>query len=268
MNSTVGASIAPSGITERLLVALSRAPEAEDRTAGTDHWTIDNALSLLSRVYPRFLEELKGTRVLDFGCGTGWQSVAMGHHGAAHVVGVDSNTAYIARARALAAREAPGAAIEFFEQLPDRLQGTFDLVISQNSMEHFPDPGAILAMMKAALKPTGRILVTFGPPWYAPYGSHMHFFTPVPWVNLLFPERTVMNVRRRFRDDGAMRYEDVTSGLNRMSVRKFEQLVSRAGMRIGFCHYECVRNLSPLAKLPLLRELFINHITCVLGKQG
>lgn len=265
MNSSVGASAtASAGIAERILAALSRTPESEDRPAGTDHWTTDNALSLLLRVYPPFLEELKGKAVLDFGCGTGWQSVAMAQRGAAAVVGVDSNGPCLAQARSLAARETPEAAIEFFEQLPEDRKGTFDLVISQNSMEHFPDPEAILALMRSTLRPSGRLLVTFGPPWFAPYGSHMQFFTPVPWVNLLFSERTVMNVRRRFRNDGATRYEEVTSGLNRMTVRKFERLVAQSGMQIVYCRYECVRNISQLASLPLLRELFINHITCVL----
>ena len=261
MASSAAASL---GVAERILMALSRAPEAEDLSAGTDHWTTDNALSVLLRVYPRFLEEIAGKAVLDFGCGTGWQTVAMAQRGAARVVGVDSYPGCLSQARSLAVREAPGAPVEFFEHLPETLKGTFDLVISQNSMEHFPDPEAILTLMRSALRPSGRVLVTFGPPWFAPYGSHMQFFTPVPWVNLLFSERTVMNVRRRFRDDGATRYEEVTSGLNRMSVRKFERLVARSGMRIVYCHYECVRNLSHLARLPLLRELFVNHITCVL----
>jgi SAM-dependent methyltransferase len=264
-NSSIGASFdTPLTIAERILVALSREPDAQDLAAGTDHWSPDNALSVLTSVYPQFIDEIKGKTVLDFGCGTGWQCVAMSRHGAANVVGVDSNAGYLVQARSLAASQAPQAAIEFFEALPADRKGTFDLVISQNSMEHFGDPAGVLALMKSALRPTGRILVTFGPPWFAPYGSHMQFFTPIPWVNLLFSERTVMRVRRRFRDDGAMRYEEVTSGLNRMTVRKFERLVAHSGMQIVSCRYDCIRNLSLLARLPVLRELFINYITCVL----
>ena len=81
------------------------------------------------------------------------------------------------------------------------MKGGFDIVLSHNSMEHFGDPARILDVMKSALKPDGRLYITFGPPWYAPYGSHMHFFTRVPWVNLLFSERTVMAVRARYRND-------------------------------------------------------------------
>lgn len=39
------------------------------------------------------------------------------------------------------------------------------------------------------------LLITFGCPWLSPYGSHMHFFTKMPWINVFFSETTVMRVR-------------------------------------------------------------------------
>jgi hypothetical protein len=118
--------------------------------------------------------------------------------------------------------------------------------------------------MKSALKSDGKLLVTFGPPWYAPYGSHMQFFTRMPWVNILFSERTVMRVRARYRSDGAMRYRDVESGLNQMTVAKFEALVKRNGLLLEEGRYQCIKGLNGLGRIPFLRELFVNHISCVL----
>ena len=143
---------------------------------------------------------------------------------------------------------------------------SFDVVISQNAFEHFGDPEQILNEMNSLLKDSGIVLLTFGPPWLAPYGSHMHFFCKVPWINILFSEKTVMKVRSNFRNDGAVRYEEVESGLNRMTVTRFENIVSSNNMKLITKNYECIKGMNWLAKLPLLRELFINHISAVLCK--
>jgi hypothetical protein len=77
----------------------------------------------------------------------------------------------------------------------------------------------VLDEMRLAACPGGCVLITFFEPWLSPYGSHMSHFTRVPWINVLFSERTVMNVRSLFRSDGATRYEDVEGGLNRIDSR-------------------------------------------------
>lgn len=253
-------------LSEQLLLALSHPPERvpTPHAGEDDAWTPENALSLLRRTIPANHLVFAGQRVLDFGCGTGQQTLALAREGATHVCGVDINAALLETARTLAAQAPEGDRVSFVlgaESLPD---GSFDMILSQNSMEHFPDPVGVLRTMRRLLRPGGRVLITFGPPWFAPYGSHMHFFTRVPWVQLLFPERTVMRVRSRFRDDGATRYEDVVGGLNRMSVGKFERLVASCGLRPLYRRYECVKGLDALGHVPVVRELFVNHITCVL----
>lgn len=254
-------------LSEQLLLALSRPPSApgtEPQAGEDDEWTADNALSLLRRTIPAPHLRFAGNRVLDFGCGTGYQTLALAREGAAHVCGVDINPALLASARTLAAASPERDRVSFVLGADALPAASFDVIISQNSMEHFPDPVSVLETMRRVLRPGGRVLITFGPPWYAPYGSHMHFFTAVPWVQLLFSERTVMRVRGRFRDDGAMRYEDVVGGLNRMSLAKFERLVASCGLRPLYRHYECIKGLDALGRLPLVRELFVNHVTCVL----
>jgi hypothetical protein len=94
----------------------------------------------------------------------------------------------------------------------------------------------------------------------------MDFFCKVPWINVLFPEEVVLKVRSRFRNDGAKRYEDVESGLNRMTVAKFEDIVSSSNLKISYRHYECIRGINSLGKVPLLREFFINQVTTILSK--
>jgi len=83
-------------------------------------------------------------------------------------------------------------------------------------------------------------------------------------VNLLFPEAAVLAVRARYRSDGARRYEEVESGLNRMTLRKFERLVEEAGLACAHRHYRCVKRVQLLGRLPALRELFVNEVHAVL----
>jgi SAM-dependent methyltransferase len=255
-------------LSERLLLFLSREPESADYEVGRDHWTSEEALSQLCRFFPGFLTRIADKEILDFGCGTGYQSVALARMGAKHVVGLDVNKNYIEKARQSANQAGLAGKVDFFDRLDESFRDRFDMVISQNSMEHFPDPSNALSKMKKAIKENGIILVTFGCPWFSPYGSHMHFFVKVPWINLLFDEKTVMSVRRYFRDDGATRYEDVEGGLNRMSVARFEKLVRDTGLRVGYKHYEGIKGINVLCKIPYVRELFVNNISCVLEKDS
>jgi SAM-dependent methyltransferase len=251
---------------ERLLLFFSKEPGTDDYEEGKDKWNLDTALSLLCRVYQNFMSSIVGKQILDFGCGMGYQTVALARNGARYVLGIDTNAKRLNEARDLAGRLGLQQQVEFAARLEDRFRGRFDMVISQNSFEHFSNPIMALKEMKSALNPGGQILITFGPPWYSPYGSHMHFFTKVPYVNIIFREKTVMNVRAHFRTDGATKYEEVESGLNKMTVAKFEQVVANAGLSIQYRKYECAKRLDFLAWLPFLREIFINHISCIVTR--
>ena len=254
-------------LAERILLALSRPVGSKDYGSdcrcSTDG---DSALSRLESAFPEFRDRIKGKRVLDLGCGEGYQVVAMAENGAASAIGIDPHFPSLARAQALLERHRPPVPVHFFPTADASLQNSVDIVISQNSFEHIPEPVAALESMKRLLVPGGLVMITFCPPWYAPYGAHMHFFTKVPWVNLLFSERTVMTVRSRFRADAARRYEDVEMGLNRMSIRKFERIVAASGMTVAWRRYVCVKKMDFLSRVPLARELFINVASCVLVK--
>lgn len=251
---------------EKFLFLLSRDPESKDYKIG-EGWNLENALSLLCRVFPNFKTRIAGKRILDYGCGQGYQAVALALNGAKYVLGLDISEKGLQKGRELARKQSVGHQVEFFNKLDDYFKGRFDIVISQNSMEHFTDPSKALDDMKTALHQNGTMLITFAPPWFAPYGGHTHFFTKIPWVHIIFDEKTIMNVRSRFRSDGASKYEEVKGGLNKMSVDKFEQLISENGLEVQYCKYGCVKSINFLGKIPLVRELFINQISCILVKR-
>lgn len=249
---------------EKLLLLLSRKPGTSDYESNFSEFSPDNALALLKRVYPDFIDIISNKTIVDFGCGHGWQSISLVKNGAKSVLGLDFNSDYLKIANGLAIKYGVTEKVSFANKLENRFIGKFDIIISQNSMEHFTDPFSVLNEMKSALKPKGIILITFGPPWYAPYGSHMHFFTKLPWVNILFSEDTVMKVRARFRTDGANKYKDVESGLNKMTIANFERLIHQCSLETAYLQFGCVKGLNFLSRLPILRELFINHVSCIL----
>lgn len=222
-------------------------------------------LSTLEREFEIFGEVVAGRKVADFGCGEGHQSIALANRYGCEVVGIENNSArrQTAQLAASSANLSPSQ-IGFVDKPTEDMRGQFDIVISHDSFEHFDNPGAVLRQLTGLLKESGRLFITFGPPWLSPYGSHMYFFCRVPWINVLFSESTVLNVRKLYRNDGATRYEDVEQGLNKMTVRKFEKLVTTNDMRIEFLRYTCILGMNALSRVPLLREFFINHVSIIL----
>lgn len=192
--------------------------------------------------------------------------MALAAAGAESVVGLDTNEALLTTGREWAVTHGVGSKVRLQAALDAPDEGTFDVVVSQDSMEHFPEPGTVLQAIRRALRPGGELLMTFSPPWFAPYGAHMHYFTSVPWVHLLFSERTVMAVRGRYRQDGAARYEEVEGGLNRMSIAKFERLVRDSGLDLVWRRYVAVKRIPVVTAVPGLRELFVNEVDCVLRR--
>ena len=186
--------------------------------------------ALLNRVFPGFEREIAGKDVLDFGCGAGFQSVAMAKCGARSVLGLDTNPKTLARARDLAARQGLGDRLQFADNLEDNCRGKFDVVISQNSMEHFPDPVAVLDVDEVRAQ-TWRQDIGHVRSAVAGALRQPHALLHAGSVGeSAVSETVVMKVRSRFINDGAMRYEDVEGGLNKMTLRKFERLLAQCGL--------------------------------------
>ena len=243
----------------RLLMLFCRRPGTSDYPMQGVHYEQGKELEKLEQVFPSFREELAGKTVLDFGCGLGYQSVGLCQAGAGQVIGLDINRQALDAAAHRASSMGLNNRITFVDRLPDGLR--CDVIVTRNSFEHFIDADAVLASMRSALDPNGKIFITFAPPWYAPWGGHMAFFCRLPWVQILFPEQTVIEVRSRFRSDNATSYRDL--GLAKMSIKKFSRIVKRSGLRCSSLRYDCAFGLNWLRRTPL-REFFVNRVSCVL----
>jgi SAM-dependent methyltransferase len=249
-------------LAERALLTCSRhpadVPGFEGYAAYIDR-PIGDPLRHLREYFPHLLQLIAGKRVLDFGCGDGQQAIALARNGAAEVVGIDIAERRLERARHLAV-STPNVR---FDTIMD---GSFDTVVCQDAFEHFADPEGTLASMCARLKPGGKILLTFGPLWYAPYGAHCYFFTRLPWVHLIFAEKTVFRVRALYRRYAGNGYRD---GMNMMTVRRFHRIAAALpDCLVDNLALRCIKRLDFLARVPLLRELCVNEISCIIRKRG
>jgi SAM-dependent methyltransferase len=182
-------------------------------------------------------KEFCGARVLDFGCGEGSEAVAVALRGAELVVGVDILEDRLESARCRAERAAVAGRCVFLNAATQAdelhpLAGTFDCAYSIDAFEHYADPASILETLHDLLAPGGRLLISFGPPWHHPYGCHLRFMSPCPWIHWLFREETIMAVRALHRRDGARRFGDVPGGLNQMTLRRFLELVAQSPFKL------------------------------------
>ena len=136
--------------------------------------------------------------------------------------------------------------------------------MSLDGFEHFSDPENVLRTISRILRPTGRVLLTFGPTWLHPLGGHL--FSVFPWAHLIFTEKALIRWRSRFKHDGATRFAEVEGGLNQMTIRRFRRLVASSPLRFETFETVPIRRLRALAN-PLTREFVTGSVCCSLRRR-
>lgn len=215
--------------------------------------------------------EFEGKTVLDFGCGSGLEAIAVARKGAEFVYGIDIKDWRLEDARSLADKEGVGSRCLFLHahrdsEVIENLRSKIDCAYSLDSFEHYADPKMILDLLYRLLEPGGSLYVSFGPPWKHPRGGHMFFLTSIPWFHLIFSERAILTVRADHRTDGAKSFEEVEGGLNRMTVGRFVKLIEEAQFKIRELRLIPIKGLPVLTKSKLLREYFTSVVRCILLK--
>jgi 2-polyprenyl-6-hydroxyphenyl methylase/3-demethylubiquinone-9 3-methyltransferase len=104
---------------------------------------------------------LRGSEVLDVGCGGGILSEAMARAGA-HVLGIDLSQPVldVAELHALEAKVAVEYRAVAAEELAQERPAAFDLVTCMEMLEHVPDPAAAVKALAGLAKPGGSIIVS------------------------------------------------------------------------------------------------------------
>jgi 2-polyprenyl-6-hydroxyphenyl methylase/3-demethylubiquinone-9 3-methyltransferase len=96
-------------------------------------------------------------RVLDVGCGAGLAAEAFARLGAS-VSGIDAGAEVIEAARAHAAAE--GLAIAYRQAAPEAVEGTFDLVLALEVVEHVADRTAFAQALAARSRHGGLVALS------------------------------------------------------------------------------------------------------------
>ena len=161
--------------------------------------------------------------------------------------------------------------------LPFR-DGAFDVVIANDSMEHFSRPAEALAEFARVTRPGGSVFLFFTP-WGSPLASHLYDHIHTPWCHLLYGERLLeqlleLSLDRRGHDDpageAARLIEEYRVSNNRIDVAGYHRMLSGVSSletvfeqlkppRFGF--------LGPLTSIPHLGELFTGTVAAVLRKK-
>jgi ubiquinone/menaquinone biosynthesis C-methylase UbiE len=263
-----------------LLEAICRLFPGSDPTGGSDHAPyFESGFASSARFFERLgsVVQLKGARVLDVGCGYGSTCVYAVQQGAIKAVGLDSDEERIDFARRYILNHYPdiGNRVELYiadTSEPVRDQ-RFDLIIFKDSFEHIAEPEKALAEIARLLAPGGAVAIG-NPSWKSFYGGHTNFMTSFPWIHLIFPERVVMKVRRKYRpNEPATCYEEVRGGMNRMTVEKFKGIMAASGLHEEFFAlnrgtHPVYRILRRLNNLPFGREIFAANMYGVWRADG
>ena len=99
-------------------------------------------------------EETRDKVVIDFGCGTGVESVELAEHGAKKVIGVEIQDKRLQAARQRADEHGVADRCLFTTEPVE----SADVIVSLDSFEHFDDPAEILRVMHSMLNPNGSVL--------------------------------------------------------------------------------------------------------------
>ena len=207
---------------------------------------------LLTTLGDELLTLIRNKTVIDFGCGEGLEALELARYGAKRVIGLDIRSDILDRAT----RNAEAAGLSDRCEFLTRTDKLAEIIVSVDAFEHFADPAGVLEMMHSLLKPDGVVVASFGPTWYHPLGGHL--FSVFPWAHLLFSENALIRWRSHFKTDGATGFGEVAGGLNRMTIRRFEELVKSSAFKFA------TLELVPIRKLRLFHNRWTQEFTTAL----
>lgn len=240
-------------------------------------------------------EEFAGCKMLDLGCFSGGRmthwveryKLSEGH-------GIDVDPVYAEAGNDFAKSKNINA--KFVHGVGERLpypDDYFDYVASYDVFEHVQDLVQVMNEIWRVLKPGGRLLTVF-PPYYNPLEAHLRLTTSLHGLHLLFSGKAITRAYYdiiKERGHEAAWYArknpepadwEKSPGLNGITVKRFRNIVTSRdwemqswGVNSLVSHgrkskkqpYKTIAGLMKIpAHLPILEEVFLGRVCCVLKK--
>jgi SAM-dependent methyltransferase len=212
-----------------------------------------------------------GFKVCEIGSAEGGVLHAFSIAGAGHSLGTDIAVERIEmgdRITKLAGLDVEYTAHDIlFDEIPEKWQQNFDLVLLRDVIEHLDDTKLALANIRKIIKPGGHLFVTF-PPYNSPYGGHQHTVagklgSKFPYIHLL-PQ----NIFHKLISTGRPQDIEEVKRLEhiKLNAKKFTDAALDAGYSIANEDFYLLRpvfkmkfglptiKLTPISKLPLIKN--------------
>ena len=216
------------------------------------------------------LAELRGRRILDYGCGYGGKAVELARRlPESTVVGVEVHQHKTSKGTDFARRKGVSNCrfvLATQQEMPVEA-GAFDAVISHDVIEHVHDPVATIRELHRVLAPKGRAYLVF-PPYDGAASHHLDFITVLPGLHWVFSPDTIMDTvnnilvtdyGKRFKTPPQPRPafspiagKEVLPSLNGLSTNAFVKLASPLFTFVRMSRFTLLGKLTRLGLRPAL----------------
>jgi SAM-dependent methyltransferase len=178
-----------------------------------------------------------GMRILEIGCGEGGVLKAFIDCGC-YGVGVELDESRLVNAREWLREDIEAGRIRFVSKdiyktdVDIDLDGSFDVILLKDVIEHIHDQPKLIAWMKTYLRPNGTIFFGF-PPWQMPFGGHQQLcrskiLSKLPYYHLL-PRPVYKWILQKAGEPWQDLVEIKDTGI---SIERFERIVRQCGYSI------------------------------------
>jgi len=260
-------------------------PPVEEDEHAYSEWEFNEG----RRTWERFFAgrvDIEGKRVIDLGCGLGGKSAFYSTLGADEIVGVDILQDNIDKAvkycefkdfKLTRFQYADAAHLPFDD-------ASFDIAISDDSFEHYPDPAGVISEAARVVKPAGLFVIDFTQ-WASPYGHHLQRWIKAPWAHLILTTDEIIAITREVGEkqiatvhnprqreillqklDADLKHHQEC--LNRITISRFEKLVAESKKWISRYsrHTSAAPWLFPLKNITPLKEFVVGRNIYILER--
>ena len=275
----------------------SEAEKREIKSASSKYrYEYEKNRDFFNTYFPKFdTEKYKDKEILEIGSFTGGSLVYwMEKHSFSKGCGIDINAIFAEAGNAFAKERNINATFDtgYGESLP-YLDNSFDFIVSYDVFEHVNDLEMVIDECSRVLRPGGSLLAVF-PPFFQPLEAHLTLVTKTPALHWIFSGQTLTDAYNEIideRGDEAHWYKSENKkladweklpGLNGITIRKFKKIIAKNnqwaivhwgnnpilsdGRKAEMLLFKILRIFFIIpARIPLLDELFLGRICCVLS---